>query len=229
MKKLLSLLLIMIMIFGLATCGEADLSTIDYESESESEAVLENDPIYAEIEDMLAPIEKFVEYNHILGGSIDYNDVSSEDFWNIVAIVVTSYEKTDNYGTIDSAGVYHLKWDVMLDFAKTFLYKTWYKHNTPSYKNSYSASADPGSGVIDLIPLSVDNYDASLESISQASHASYDYVLRIKLVGKEDPTKVFYYNVFLADWKTYLNDFYDTNDTAEHVMPYIVIGYQLEE
>lgn len=230
MKKLLSLLLIFVIIFSLAACGQTNSNTVEYEDQTDGSNVSEDDPFYAEIEEMLVPIEKFVEYNHILGESVNYNDMSSEDFWNIVAIVVSSYDKTSDYGSIDEAGVYHLKWDVMLDFAKTFLFKTWFKNNTPNYKESYSASADPGSGIIDLIPLGVDNYVASLESVTKASsHANYEYALSIKLVPKEGDYKEIKYNVYLADWKEYLKDYYSIDDTAEHIMPYIVIGFQLEK
>ena len=230
MKKILSLLLIIAIVFSLAACGQVSSNTIEYEEQTDGSRVNEEDHVYAEIEEMLVPIEKFVEYNHILGESINFNDMSSEDFWNIVAIVVSSYEKASDYGDVDEAGVYHLKWDTMLEFAKTFLFKTWYKNNAPSYKDSYSASADPGSGVIDLIPLGVDNYVISLESITKASdHANYEYALSLKLIPKEGTYKEIRYSVYLADWKEYLRDFYNIDDTAEHIMPFIVIGFQLEE
>ncbi len=229
MKKVLSILLILVMILGLAACGSQKIDTIEYEDEVDGSVLDQNDPVYAEIESMAKPILQFVEYNHINGNTIDYVDIGAEEFWNIVAIVVSSYENIEDYASIDVAGVYHLKWDIMLDFAKTFLYETWNKNNTPSYRDSYSASADPGSGVIDLIPLGVDNFDASIAKVIKSTdEADYDYVVHVELKTREGQAETYCYNVYLADWKDYLKNFYGVDDTNEHIMPFIVVGYTFE-
>ena len=226
MKRLISLLLIFGIILGLTACGGSSSDPINHGSSIDEKFIGEDDPIYEQVNSMFAPVADFVEYNHILNNSINYEDVPSEDFWNIVAIVVSSYEDIGSYANIDAAGVYHLKWEDMLEFAKTFLYQSWYKNNTPSYRDSYSASADPGSGVIDLIPLSVDNFNASLASVARASaKADYDYVAYIDLATKEDKPTIYHYGVYLADWTRFLKEQYDEEDNAAHIMPFAVIGY----
>lgn len=224
MKKITSILLVLVLLLSLTACGQKYTDII--RAQEEGTAVDINDPVYAEIADMVTPIAKFVEYNHILRNTIDYDNVGAEDFWNIVAIVVSSYDNIDSYATTDAAGVYHMKWDTMLEFAKAFLYKSWFRHNTPSYKDSYSASADPGSGVIDLIPLGVDNFDGSLTYIEEASLGSgYKYVLGIDLTNRDPIPTVHHYEVYIADWGEYIGSFNGT-DKGNHVMPYAVIGYR---
>lgn len=227
MKKLISLVLIIVMILGLCACESPSLGARENTKGETGNELKEDNPIYGEIEDMVQPIAKFVEYNHILNNSIDYDNVGAEDFWNIVAIVITSYGKAGDYADIDSAGFYHMSWDDMLEFAKTFMYRSWFKNSAPSYKTSYSASADPGSGVIDLVPLSVDNYEGSLSSIEEAESKdkSYDYILNIDLATPGENPEVFHYHVFLTRWDKYLAEF-DVEDNGEHIMPFVVTGYQ---
>ena len=227
MKKLLSFFLILVMIFGLSACGEPSFNAREDVNKEAGKELPQDNPIYGEIQDMLEPIAAFVEYNHILNNSIDYNAIGAEDFWNIVAIVVDSYPKISDYAEIDPAGFYHMKWNDMMEFAKTFMFLSWYKNSAPSYKTSYSASADPGSGVIDLIPLSVDNYEGSLVLIEEAKskNKSYDYILNIDLATPGENPTVVHYHVFLTRWDKYLQDF-DVEDNGEHIMPYAVTGYQ---
>ena len=156
------------MILGLCACGDSSFSARTEVKDEVGKELPEDNPIYGEIQDMIEPIAEFVEYNHILNNSIDYDNIGAEDFWNIVAIVVDSYPKITDYAEIDPAGFYHMKWGDMMEFAKTFMFRSWFKNSAPSYKTSYSASADPGSGVIDLIPLSVDNYEGNLVLIEEA-------------------------------------------------------------
>ena len=217
------------MVFSLSACGRQKIDTVIYEDESDGDFLDTSDPVYAQVESMINPVLQFVEYNHILGNTVNYQDVTAEDFWNIVAIVVSSYDKIDSYANVDVAGVYHLEWNTMLEFAKTFLFDTIFKNSTPNYHDSYSASADPGSGVIDLIPLGVDNFDASLVEISKATDsADYEYVLHVDLTSRDAKPQVHHYHVYLADWKEYLKDFYNLDDTDEHIMPYVVVGYTFE-
>ncbi len=227
MKRIICILLTILMCVGLVSCGKTRNVGRGHSGEFEGKMLSTDDPIYSEVADMLVPVEKFVEYNHILGNSIDYADVPAEEFWNIVAIAVSSYEKIEQIANIDVAGVYHLSWDNMLEFAKTFLYESWYKNNTPSYKESYSASADPGSGVIDLIPLDVNNFNSGLESITEVfDSTNCKYVLNIALSTKTDNPTVYHYEVYLADWHDYLKENFDVEDDGGHIMPYIVVGYK---
>jgi len=230
MKRLLSLLLIFVMLLSLAACGKSGKNE---NASDASGAVIDggqvdlDNPLYLQMSDMIEPIFDFVEYNHILGNSINYEDISAEDFWNIVAIVVSAYPKSEDYCEIDVAGAYHLDWDTAMEYAKTFLYESWHKNNTPSFKASYSASADPGSGVIDLIPLSVDNFDGIVKSIEKADSddISCDYILNVDLSSRGSNPAVHHYQVYVADWEDYLYENYGQIDDSEHIMPYIVTGF----
>ncbi len=234
MKKTLSLLLIFALLLSFAACGKektvlqnnieepVDLSQINFNM------LPLDDPVYEAVSRGIPSIEKFIEYNHILGNTIDYTSVSSEDFWNIVAITVASYSGIDEYASVDVTGAYHMKWNTMLEFADAFMYDTIFKHSVPSYKTSYAASADPGTGVIDLIPLGVDNYDASLEGIELAESNEYDYIVHIALAGRESDTYIHHYSVYLADWARYIKEYYDVEDAGGHIFPYMIVGYKLD-
>lgn len=219
----------MVMVFSLASCGEVPfVAKKNLQQDEVGSEMAKDDPLYNEVADMIEPISDFIEYNHILNNSINYEDVSAEDFWNIVAIVVSAYSKSSDYAEIDNVGVYHMSWDDMIEFAKTFMYQSWFKNNAPSYKTSYSASADPGSGIIDLIPLSVDNFTGSLVAIEKADSEEkpYDYILNIDLTGPEDNPVVHHYHAYISRWDTFLSENYNMKDETEHIMPFVVTGYQ---
>jgi len=236
MKKILALLLVISMCFGLCSCT-LDIDSILKTKKAnkatsanvvKGNIVAEDDPIYAEIEDSLPCIYKFIEYNHILGNTIEYDDVNTEDFWNIVALIAGSYPKIADIADIDVAGTYHIKWANMDDLAKTFLYRSIYEHDFPNYRSSYSASADPGSGIIDLVPLNVDNYDASVERMARDTNdPNIDYIVYIKLSGRGDDLKCHHYAVYIAEWDKYVGDVYGEEDDrkGEHYLPYMVVGY----
>ncbi|MDO5441405.1 MAG: hypothetical protein Q4F55_02480 [Bacillota bacterium] len=228
MKKILCIVLAIIMCLGLCSCEsdyEAKPGAHEYVRDTNLDILPEEDPIYAETADMIAPVIKFIEYNHILNNTINYEDVGAEDFWNIVAIVSSAYPKIENFGDIDVAGVVHLKWDDMLSIAKTFLYKSWAKNQTPSYTESYAASANPGSGEIDLVPLGVDNFEGSLVAIELAKDFSdYDFVLDIDLHSKEGGAEVHHYKVYLASWE-YAAKQYGKKDDESHIFPYMIDAF----
>lgn len=227
MKKLLCIVLTLIMGFGLCSCGTdfaAKPGSHEYVRDTNLDILPEEDPIYEETADMIDPVIKFVEYNHILNNTIDYENVNAEDFWNIVAIVSSAYPKIEDIGDIDVAGVVHLKWDDMLNIAKTFLYNTWAKNDTPSYTESYAASANPGSGEIDLVPLGVDNFEGNLVAIEIAKdYSDYDYILDIDLQEKNG-NEVHHYKVYLASWE-YAAKQYKKKDDDSHIFPYMIDAF----
>jgi len=203
--------------------------SIGQSEEISFEAIPADDPVYDQISACLPSIEKFVEYNHILGNTIDYKSVNAEDFWNIVAITVDAYEGIEDIASIDAAGVYHMKWNTMMEFAYAFMYDSIFINSTPNYRNSYAASADPGSGVIDLVPLGVDNYDASLEGLEIAPDGEdYALVMHIALAGRDNDSYTHHYSVYLADWKYYIKTQYGKDDSGEHTFPYMIVGYNLD-
>ena len=234
MKRLLCIILIFASLLSAGCSLNISLSSEPVEvsasvqtDEAESApGIAQDDEIYAQVEPMMDAIADFIEYNHILNNTIDYTDVSAEDFWNIVALVIKAYDVDFEYSTTDVAGVIHVKWDTMVDFAKTFLYKSWDINRVPEYKDSYAATADPGSGVMDLIPLAVDNFDYELLYIEKApSSAEYNYILHLALKSRDAEQVIYNYEVYIADWQYYLSRAYHVSDEGDHAMPFIVTGY----
>lgn len=164
-------------------------------------------------------LEAFAEYDRLMNGSLDYSALSEDDFWNIIALAVSSLEDGCDIASVDIAGFYHIKWKCAEDIAKTFMYEHWKRNFMPNYSGSYAASADPGSGIIDLAPLSVDNYEGKLEYIEKASEASdCDYIIHITLCGRVDSSDVYSYEIRLAEWSRYIES------EEEHIFPFMVVG-----
>lgn len=225
MRKFLCTALISALMLGLCACEKAPASAAAVNSLRPGEIVAA-DPIYDAVAPMIKSVEALAEYDQLMQGRaegpLDYTDLDTDDFWNIIAIALSSYDGAQDIASVDAAGVYRIKWSVAEDIAKTFMYEHWSVHFMPSYTGSYAASADPGSGIVDLAPLSVDNYDGELEYIERTSdHEGCDYILNIALYGREDSSVIHHYKVCIAEWSSYF-------DSVEgHIFPFMITNISL--
>lgn len=237
MKKLISLIIALAMILGLAACGaetqEAVVLTAEDLAENAMAATEDDnteflslsDPIYSETENMLPCVETFIEYNQMLNNTIDYLAISSEDYWNIVALVVAAYPQIAEISETDIVGAYHIDYDYADDFAKTFIYEYLRTNEAPALSDSYAASMDPGTSIVDLVPIDVNNYSFELEGIEAAEeNQNYKYILHLELTDNQDESIVLHYHVKLCDWSLYFDG--DDGDKANHLLPYMVYGFE---
>ena len=217
LKKFAALLLVISLISGLCACseqsaGQVSRSAKDSVSFTEISDEIDSDPV----EYMLPAIDAFIEYLHANNDKIDLmGQISSEDYWNIVCVVVGAWSKAYGEPAADKLGMYHLRYALAEDFAKTFMYPFWYRNaGSPNYKISYSVSADPGSGILDLTPLSVDYYDAQIDSLELISEGSYNLRIRMIPHSNESPAQI--YRLTLEVW----------DDDKDHVMPLRVVDVE---
>lgn len=211
-KKLLTMLIAVSLITGLAACAMPNSGTVSGRAKDEiTMDSIEVGEVSDDINRMMPAIDAFAEYLRVNNDRIDLYDISCEDYWNIVCMVVTAW--SDAYGEpqADKIGAFHLKYSVAEDFAKTFMYPFWYANaGSPDYRQSYAVSADPGSGVLDLTPLHVDNYTAEITSIEPKDKS---FILEIRLIPYLDSQDSYLYKMTLEYW----------DDEKEHVMAFRIV------
>ena len=215
-KTLLIAVLILSLCLSLCACGNSaaagakaqDIKTEETESLPET-ALDESDPIYEEIADEIPSIEAFLEYLHINADMLDMTNLATDDYWNIVAVTLGAgapgKDNLNRYGEIS------VKYSLAEEYAKTFMYDFWFRSGAPDYKKSYAVSANPGSGVLDFTPLTVDNYEGRVDYISAYSNGKW--MLHYTLLNHVPEGESIAYDVLFERW----------DDGKEHVFPFRVV------
>lgn len=216
-KTLLSAVLILCLLLSLCACAGKPSSAAakpqgnltEDDTQVPATALEPTDPIYGELAPEIPSIEAFLEYLRVNTDRIDLLNVSTDDYWNIVSVVLCAgtpgKENVNRYGEIS------VKYSVAEEYAKTFMYDFWFKYGAPDYRKSYAVSANPGSGVLDFTPLTVDNYEGRVEYITALS--SGRWILRYTLLNHVPEGEDVAYDVLFERWE----------DGAEHVFPFRVV------
>ena len=216
-KTLLSAVLILCLLLALSACGSAQSKTAAKpegnlagdDVQIPTTALEPSDPVYSEIAPEIPSIEAFLEYLHVNADMIDMLDISTDDYWNIVSVVLGAgapgEENVNRYGEIS------VKYSVAEEYAKTFMYDFWFKFGAPDYRKSYAVTANPGSGVLDFTPLTVDNYEGKVEYITALS--SGHWILRYTLLNHVPEGEDVAYDVLFERW----------DDGADHVFPFRIV------
>ena len=215
-KTLLTAVLILCILLSLAACGKQGTTSAKPEGNLAGDdvqipttALEPTDPIYTELAPEIPSIEAFLEYLHVNADRIDLLNVSTEDYWNIVSVVLSAgdpgKDNLNRYGEIS------VKYSVAEEYAKTFMYDFWFKYGAPDYRKSYAVSANPGSGVLDFTPLTVDNYEGQVDYITALS--SGHWILHYTLLNHVPEGEDIAYDVLFERW----------DDNADHAFPFRIV------
>ena len=214
-KTLLIAVLILSMCLSFAACGNLPAASGTKAQENKTEetsspkaALDADDPVYEEVASEIPSIEAFLEYLHVNADMIDMADISTDDYWNIVSVVLGAgapgKDNVNRYGEIS------VKYSLAEEYAKTFMYDFWFRKGAPDYRKSYAVSANPGSGVLDFTPLTVDNYEGRVDYITAYSNGKY--MLHYSLLNHVPEGESIAYDILLERW----------DDGKEHVFPFRV-------
>ncbi len=235
MKRALSILLLLAMVFASAACSSGKKTSArlplntevkpkaDYamtleqdEPEEENEFLIpEDDPIYEETRQLQGCIAKICEYRSINNDEIDLSALNAVDFWDLIAIVVN---ESHDEGDADELGIYHIPKERVDDYARTFFAASIEAVGIPPYQDSYSVTKEPYGKDYDIAPISVENMKWSLQRIEHTHNGIGEYVIYLGLVKNSDPNGTVY------TWAAYLQSWPD--DGASHRFPYQVVKIQ---